>query len=109
MLSEYRVLDLTDERGHLAALILAQMGAEVIAIEPPAGSSARQLGPSLMMWMTVNTRCTTGHITGVKSVVLDLATGGGLNSLKELIRSADILFESFDHGVMESKARRANR
>ena len=45
MLSEYRVLDLTDERGHLAAFILAQMGAEVIAIEPPAGSSARQLGP----------------------------------------------------------------
>ena len=45
MLGEYRVLDLTDERGHLAAFILAQMGAEVIAIEPPAGSSARQLGP----------------------------------------------------------------
>ena len=45
MLSEYRVLDLTDERGHLAAFILAQMGAEVIAIEPPSGSHARQLAP----------------------------------------------------------------
>ena len=45
MLSDYRVLDLTDERGHLAGFILAQMGAEVIAIEPPSGSTARQLGP----------------------------------------------------------------
>ena len=45
MLSDYRVLDLTDERGHLAAFILAQMGAEVISIEPPAGSSARRLAP----------------------------------------------------------------
>ncbi|MAK23999.1 MAG: CoA transferase, partial [Acidimicrobiaceae bacterium] len=103
MLSEYRVLDLTDERGHLAAFILAQMGAEVIAIEPPAGSSARQLGPfaddvndgehSLHHW---------AYNRGKKSVVLDLATEDDLNSLKGLIRSADILFESFDHGVMES-------
>ena len=103
MLGEYRVLDLTDERGHLAAFILAQMGAEVIAIEPPAGSSARQLGPfaddvndgehSLHHW---------AYNRGKKSVVLDLATEDDLNSLKGLIRSADILFESFDHGVMES-------
>src|SRR4051794_2702730 len=35
LLTPYRVLDLTDERGHLAGLILAQLGADVIAIEPP--------------------------------------------------------------------------
>jgi crotonobetainyl-CoA:carnitine CoA-transferase CaiB-like acyl-CoA transferase len=42
VLSPYRVLDLTDERGQLAAAILAQLGAEVIAIEPPGGTSSRQ-------------------------------------------------------------------
>ena len=35
MLSPFRVLDLTDERGHLCGAILAQMGADVIAVEPP--------------------------------------------------------------------------
>ena len=45
MLSAYRVLDLADERAQLGAFILAQMGAEVIAIEPPGGSSSRKVAP----------------------------------------------------------------
>ena len=36
MQSLYRVIDLTDHRGHLAGFILARLGAEVIAVEPPA-------------------------------------------------------------------------
>ena len=43
MLSPYRVLDLTDHRGHFAGFILASLGAEVIAVEPPEGSAARRL------------------------------------------------------------------
>jgi crotonobetainyl-CoA:carnitine CoA-transferase CaiB-like acyl-CoA transferase len=45
MLSPYRVLDLTDDRGALAGMILAGLGAEVINVEPPEGSRARRLGP----------------------------------------------------------------
>ena len=45
MLSAYRVLDLTDYRGNLAGLLLAALGAEVIAIEPPGGSDSRRMGP----------------------------------------------------------------
>ena len=45
MLSPYRVLDLTDERGHFAGLILARLGADVVAVEPPGGSPARRPGP----------------------------------------------------------------
>lgn len=103
MLSNYRVLDLTDERGHLAGFILAQMGAEVIAVEPPSGSSARRLGPfarniddgnhSLQHW---------SYNRGKKSVVLDLDTQEGIGELETLISGADIMFESFDHGFMES-------
>ena len=44
MLAPYRVLDLTDERGQLTGLMLAQLGAEVIAVEPPGGSRSRSLG-----------------------------------------------------------------
>ncbi|MEE3256834.1 MAG: CoA transferase, partial [Actinomycetota bacterium] len=103
MLSEYRVLDLTDERGHLAAFILAQMGAEVIAIEPPSGSSARRLAPfadgiddgehSLHHW---------AYNRGKKSVVLDVETPEGLKDLRGLIAGADLMFDSYDPGVMES-------
>ena len=45
MLEPYRVLDLTNEHGILCGQILADLGADVIAIEPPGGSSARRIGP----------------------------------------------------------------
>ncbi len=44
MLSPYRVLDLTDDRGHLAGLLFAQLGAEVILVEPPGGNRSRRRG-----------------------------------------------------------------
>ena len=42
-----RVLDLADESAILASRILADLGADVILIEPPAGSRARRLAPFL--------------------------------------------------------------
>ena len=45
LLEPYRVLDLTDERGLLAGKILADMGADVLQVEPPGGSPARNVGP----------------------------------------------------------------
>src|SRR5439155_19623318 len=44
-LSPYKVLDLTDQRGLLAGRMLGQLGADVVQVEPPAGSSARRVGP----------------------------------------------------------------
>ena len=49
LLAPYRVLDLTDERGLLAGKILADLGADVIQIEPPGGNSARTSGPFTAM------------------------------------------------------------
>ena len=45
MLSPYRVLDLTHEWGLLSGKILADLGADVIQIEPPSGHPARRMGP----------------------------------------------------------------
>lgn len=47
MLSDYRILDLTDDRGHFTGLLLAQLGAEVILVEPPGGHRTRHRGPYL--------------------------------------------------------------
>ena len=104
MLGSYRVLDLTDERGHLAGLILAQMGAEVILVEPADGSPARRIAPfagdvedperSFQHWC---------YNRGKRSVVLDLDTADGQATLTELARGADILIQSADPGVMASR------
>ncbi len=103
MLSPYRVLDLTNERGHLCGAILAQMGADVIAVEPPGGSSARRLGPfagdvedlgrSLHHW---------AYNRGKRSVVLDLTSDEGAQRLRQLAASADILIESSDPGELDA-------
>ena len=45
LLADFRVLDLTDEKGILCSKILADMGADVITIEKPTGNPARKLGP----------------------------------------------------------------
>ncbi len=104
MLSSYRVLDLTDERGHLAGLMLAQMGAEVILIEPPGGSSIRRLGPfagdvddgerALHHWC---------YNRGKRSVVLDLDTVDGQEAVRTLAAGADIVIQSADPGVMAAR------
>ena len=45
MLSPYRVIDLTDERGQLCGQLFGDLGAEVILVEPPGGSRSRRIGP----------------------------------------------------------------
>ncbi len=79
MLAPYRVLDLTDDRGHFAGLLFAQLGAEVILVEPPGGNRARRATNDL------------GHQVydrGKASVTLD-----DPDVLDHLAAGADILLE----------------
>src|ERR671922_1733648 len=102
MLSPYRVLDLTDERGILCGKILADLGADVIQIEPPGGSSARRIGPfyhdevdpewSLFWW---------SYAANKRSITLNLASRDGRALLMRLVPSAHFLIESFPPGHME--------
>ncbi|MDH4144675.1 MAG: CoA transferase [Acidimicrobiia bacterium] len=45
MLSPYRILDLSDHRGHFAGFLLAALGADVVDVEPGDGSAARRRPP----------------------------------------------------------------
>jgi len=101
-LSPYRVLDLTDENGLLGARILADLGADTIVIEPPGGSHARWLGPfyhdiphpeKSLLWFALN--------TNKRGITLDLKTAYGRDVFKELIKTADFLFESYPPGYMK--------
>lgn len=91
----YRVLDLSDERGQLAGQILAAVGADVVLVEPPGGTSSRTIAPfaadvagedrSLVFW---------GWNRSKRSVVLDLAGDAGQAAVVELARHADVVIES---------------
>ncbi|MBI4241285.1 MAG: CoA transferase [Candidatus Rokubacteria bacterium] len=101
-LAPYRVLDLTDHRGSLCGKILADLGADVVKVEPPEGSPARRVGPftqdredperSLYWW---------AYAANCRSLVLDLATPDSRARLLELARAADFLLESFPPGHLE--------
>src|SRR5215212_2610748 len=101
-LDPYRVLDLANERGMLCGQILADLGADVIAVEPPSGSTARRVGPfrkdqpgpeeSLFWW---------AYSRNKRGIILDLEADEGRAHLRELARTADFLVESFDPGYLD--------
>jgi crotonobetainyl-CoA:carnitine CoA-transferase CaiB-like acyl-CoA transferase len=92
-LAPYRILDLTTERGWLAGKILADLGAEVIKVEPPGGDPGRRRGGGLP-WLAFN--------RGKKSILLDLADPAGRAHFLALAAEADAVLESFDPGHFEA-------
>ena len=101
MLSSYRVLDLSDERGIFCAYLLAHLGAEVIAIEPPGGSSARRRAPFARdSGEPEDSLCWWAYGRGRQSLTLDLSTSAGRERCLELAADADFLIESFEPGRM---------
>ncbi|MFI1235742.1 CaiB/BaiF CoA transferase family protein [Nocardia salmonicida] len=91
-LSELRVLDLTAMvMGPYCTQIMADMGADVVKIEPPAGDNTRYIsvGPDPTMggvFVNVN--------RGKRSVVLDLRSESGKDALRALIADADVFVHS---------------
>jgi crotonobetainyl-CoA:carnitine CoA-transferase CaiB-like acyl-CoA transferase len=87
------VLDLTDERGHFCGFILAMLGAEVIAVEPPGGSPARRQPPFLRGEPGPERSLThLAYNRGKRSIVLDLAAddGAGREAMERLLGTADV-------------------
>src|ERR1700722_5289429 len=101
MLSPYRVLDLTTERGLLCGQMLADLGADVVKVEPPGGSSARRIGPfykdaphpdrSLYWW---------AYNRNKRAITLDLERDAGRDLFCRLVERADFLIESHNPGYL---------
>ena len=100
LLAGIRVLDLADSRAELAGRLLADLGAEVLKIEPPGGSDSRRRAPfderpqgggESLYWAAVG--------IGKHSAVLDLEDEQARAVLRELVLRADILIESFAPGA----------
>ncbi|MFP6624567.1 MAG: CoA transferase, partial [Myxococcota bacterium] len=98
-----RVLDLTTRLGEGAGRVFADLGAEVIKIEPPGGCDARFTPPyeegregdpeGSLFWRAWG--------LGKRSVVLDLESAEERARFVELVRTADVLIESFTPGTLD--------
>ena len=97
-LSGIKVIDLTRVlSGPFCTMLLADMGAEVIKIEPPKGDNVRNQGD-----MVDGYSCYFSQFNrNKKSVILDLYKESEKEILKSLISEADVVVENFKAGVFE--------
>lgn len=102
LLSPYRALDLTDEKGLLCGKILADLGADVIKIEKPGGDPTRSIGPfyrdlphpqKSLFWFAYN--------TSKRGMTLNVETLEGREIFKRLAATAHFVLESFPPGYMD--------
>lgn len=98
-----RVIEVTSERCALAGKLLADMGADVIVVEPPGGSPMRAYEPfagdqpdpeGALWWWHYN--------TSKRSVVLDLDETEGADDFKRLVSTADAVIEAEPLGRLDS-------
>lgn len=94
-----RVLDFTRVlAGPSATLALADLGAEIIKVEPPNGGDETRSFPPIRKgeshyFISIN--------RGKKSIVIDLKSDQGVNLVRELVADCDILVENYRPGVMD--------
>jgi crotonobetainyl-CoA:carnitine CoA-transferase CaiB-like acyl-CoA transferase len=98
-LQDLKVIDLTRIlSGPYCTMILADMGADVIKIEPPQGDDTRSWGPPFIdtessYFLSVN--------RNKRSLVLNLKTPEGKGIFLELLKTADIVVENFRPGTLD--------
>ncbi len=101
MLGRYRVLDLTDGGAQLAGHVLAQLGADVIAVEPPGGQGSRAVGPFAAGRTDPDSSITHwAYNRGKRSIVIDVHTAAGQDEFRVLAAGADVLIDSARPGTL---------
>jgi len=104
-LSDVRVLDLsTSVAGDYCTKLLADLGADVLKVEPPGGDPVRQLGPCRDGQQDIETGGLHLYLNANKrSIVADPETPAGRGRIRELSRAADILVETFAPGHLPAR------
>ncbi|OZM76872.1 CaiB/BaiF CoA-transferase family protein [Pseudonocardia sp. MH-G8] len=103
-LTGLRVLDLSGALGNYCAKLFAELGADVVLVEPPGGSALRAEPPFAGDVVHPDRGLTFGYVnTGKRGIVLDLDSPTGVETLRELARTADLVIESDRPGVAASR------
>ena len=102
-LAGYRVLDLAGPMGVYCGKLMADMGADVVKVEPPGGDPMRRVGPFVhdrpdlersLHWLHFN--------TNKRGITLDVTSGDGAELFRRLTGEADVVLESFQPGFLDS-------
>ena len=102
-LDDIRVLELAGEPGWYCGKLLAELGADVIKIEPPGGDPGRRIGPfyhdeidpeKSLYFFAQN--------TSKRSITLDIAAADGQALFRRLAASADVVIETFPPGFLQT-------
>jgi crotonobetainyl-CoA:carnitine CoA-transferase CaiB-like acyl-CoA transferase len=103
--SGVKVLDLSEDiAGSFCARLLADYGADVLKVEPPAGAALRRMGPFFhddphpeksLFFLVLN--------LNKKGATLNLATAAGRSILIQLVSQVDVIIESFHPGYLASQ------
>lgn len=93
-----KVLDLTSMvSGPVAAMMLADQGADVIKVEPTTGEQMRHVGPTVNKVTAAFFSCNRGK----RSIGVDLKTDEGKKVLFDLAADADVLIQNFRPGAID--------
>jgi crotonobetainyl-CoA:carnitine CoA-transferase CaiB-like acyl-CoA transferase len=101
MLAGIRILDLSREAGFLAGKILADLGADVVKVEPPGGDLVGRRGPFLggvpdpersLLWLALN--------TSKRGITLALDTERGRELYRLLVKASDVVLETETPGAL---------
>src|SRR4029079_2599326 len=94
-----RVVEMTHMvMGPTCGMILAQLGAEVIKVEPPAGDKTRSLGGMGISFFPLFNR-------GKRSIVLDLVRAEDRATMDRLLASADVCLQNLRDGHLDKQRR----
>ncbi|GBC82770.1 Succinyl-CoA:(R)-benzylsuccinate CoA-transferase subunit BbsE [bacterium HR10] len=102
LLGAYRVIEIADEKGALAGKIFADLGADVIKVEPPRGDPARRRPPLTaardgtpisLFWLALN--------VNKRGITLAWETPTGRELLLRLIERVDFVIESLPPGTLQ--------
>jgi benzylsuccinate CoA-transferase BbsE subunit len=101
-LASIRVLDLAQGGAQICGKIFADLGADVIKVEPPGGDTSGRIAPfykdipdpqKSLFWFAYN--------TNKRSITLDIETSDGQRIFKKLAETVDVVIETFPSGLLE--------
>lgn len=101
LLAGYRALDLTGEFGFLCGKVLADLGVDVVKVEPPGGDPGRSIGPFYhdqvdpqrsLTWYAWN--------ANKRGITLNLELPSGQDLFRRLLPTTDFVLESFPPGYL---------
>jgi crotonobetainyl-CoA:carnitine CoA-transferase CaiB-like acyl-CoA transferase len=102
-LTGLRILDITGRKGGYCGLLLANLGAQVVLVEPPGGDALRRQGPYKSDTPDEDGSLSfAAYHTNKRGIVVDLAADTGRETLRTLARHADVIIEDKPVGYLES-------